>query len=418
MIKSRNELLDILEEYLSADYEIVSDLYSGNDKTWRSQKCLHYSNGVVLGKYRDRDIRTMNLLKQGVSDEALLDEISTYEKNYINRLMAKVNPDTIDKARIDMSRRLLDELSIKCIDEWIDKNCVWIRDDTVDISYQEKRVLLYLIYAFENFRNQRRHPYCNETDQIDKVYRKILNKQSQLYKYGLVPIGEDRELITVYPPRVYDRRINRTFFTKNVPLDLLQQISKMISEGYIGGFSVRLMNEPGYEGRVMSELITEALEMGKLFDLVDLGSFQVSKLYSEAYEDCMWVSIDPNSITFEELCEKFDTFEDSIVTQVIHLQYDNSGEICYITHLDHEYIYYSLDEYEKRIKDVNQRGTDKKRMKSFKIDNARIPFDIMINIRRREDNGKCSLIKIQFLCYVLELFFKHKDLLMEYFQKL
>lgn len=79
----------------------------------------------------------------------------------------------------------------------------------------------------------------------------------------------------------------------------------------------------------------------------------------------------------------------------------------------------NLDEYEKRMKDVHQKGTAKTRMKSFKIDNARIPFDTMIKIQRKDQNGMDLPSEyVQFLCYVLELYFTHKDLLVEYFQNL
>ncbi|MBQ3783945.1 MAG: hypothetical protein II838_10970 [Lachnospiraceae bacterium] len=154
---------------------------------------------------------------------------------------------------------------------------------------------------------------------VEGVYSNILDKQSQFYKYGLLSIDEDRQLLAVNPPRIYDRLVDKTFFTKNVPLHLLQQITQMMSDGLIGEFAVRPLNESGYEGRLYLEYIPEALERGKLFDLVDLGNYQVSKLYSEIYEDCMWVAIDPENITFEELCDDFDTYEDMIVTQVIHL---------------------------------------------------------------------------------------------------
>ena len=78
-----------------------------------------------------------------------------------------------------------------------------------------------------------------------------------------------------------------------------------------------------------------------------------------------------------------------------------------------------LDEYEKRMKDVHQKGTAKTRMKSFKIDNARFPFDTMIKIQRKDQNGMDLPSEyVQFLCYVLELYFTHKDLLVEYFQNL
>ena len=149
------------------------------------------------------------------------------------------------------------------------------------------------------------------------------------------------------------------------------------------------------------------------------GSYSVSKLYSEKYENCMWVIIDPPNITFEELCEDFDIYEDMVITQVIHLQYVIEHEKTYITHLDHEYIFYSIDEYERRLIDVTQKGEAQARMKSFKIDHARIPFDRRCKVLRRDEEGNdLPLENEQFLCYVLECYFKHKDLLKEYFQKI
>ena len=65
-----------------------------------------------------------------------------------------------------------------------------------------------------------------------------------------------------------------------------------------------------------------------------------------------------------------------------------------------------------------QKGEAKTRMKSFKIDNSRIPFDFRCEIKRKDENGnERPTQKEQFLCYVLESYFKHKDLLTEYFQK-
>ena len=55
------------------------------------------------------------------------------------------------------------------------------------------------------------------------------------------------------------------------------------------------------------------------------------------------------------------------------MQYIKDGDETYITHLDHEFIFYTVDEYEARINNVHQKGTVRPRMKSFKIDNAKIP---------------------------------------------
>lgn len=192
-----------------------------------------------------------------------------------------------------------------------------------------------------------------------------------------------------------------------------------MSRGIIGDFAVRLLNEPGYEGKMDSGYLAEALERGKIFDFVDLGSYSISKLYSVKYEDCMWVVIDPSNITFEELCEDFDIYNDMVVTQVIHLQYDFENDAAYITHLDHEYVFYSIDEYNRRLDDVKQKGEAQTRMKSFKIDHAKIPFDSRCEIFRKDERGNdLPSEDEQFLCYVLECYFKHKDLLKEYFQKM
>ena len=53
-------------------------------------------------------------------------------------------------------------------------------------------------------------------------------------------------------------------------------------------------------------------------------------------------------ITFEELCEHESTFNGSTITQVIHLSYLNKGNETVITHIDHEFVFYSKSDYEKR----------------------------------------------------------------------
>lgn len=81
--------------------------------------------------------------------------------------------------------------------------------------------------------------------------------------------------------------------------------------------------------------------------------------------------------------------------------------------------FYTIDEYENRMSNATQKGTAKTRMKSFKIDNSRIPFDYRCEVLRKDENGNDLPQKDeQLLCYVLESYFKHKDLLKEYFQNI
>ena len=287
------------------------------------------------------------------------------------------------------------------------------------MSYQELKVLLFLAFSFENYKAILRSPYNPDISYLTEDYKNIFNKQSTFGKYGIVPIDQDRTLLPIDHPRIYDQSLDKTFFIKNIPLNLLNKFSVMISNGIINNLAVRLKNERGYNGKIGTVPLQEAFERGEPFNLADLGNYSISKLYSiNNYEDNLWVIIDPENITFEKLCDDFDDYNDMIVTQVVHLQYANFDGDIYITHLDHEYIFYSLNEYTKRLDDINQKGTAKQRMKSFKIDNSKIPFTFRCEISRKDENGKdLPVEQEQFLCYVLDCYFKHKELLSEYFQK-
>ena len=78
--------------------------------------------------------------------------------------------------------------------------------------------------------------------------------------------------------------------------------------------------------------------------------------------------------------------------------------MTFINHLDHELIVYSLEEYDDKIKDIKGKGS-KGKIKSFKIDESKIPFFYKSN-------------KGYFLYQVLDAYFNHKDLLREYFCKI
>lgn len=419
LIKTRKDIINLLNAYLITKYEIVHQFWMSGAMEWSGKRQPIYLNDIVLGKFRENDESTMQVLKIGVEDKALEHEIRLDIERNIKKYEQLEQLDIMQQMMLKSQRKKQQELQMLSIDEWIAKNCGLVREDSQYITDSEKRVLLYLYYAFSNFNYEREHPYCSDLDELKMVYKSILDKQSQFHKYGIIPIDENRELISIDPPRIYDKIINKTFFTKNVPFLLLQKISEMMFNGIIDDFAVRLLNEPGYEGKMDSEYLAEALERGKLFDFVSLGNYSISKLYSEEYENCMWVIIDPQNITFEELCEDFDIYKEMIVTQVIHLQYDLEDGNAYITHLDHEYIFYSVDEYETRLHDIMQKGKAQARMKSFKIDHAKIPFDSRCKVFRKDEEGNdLPPEDEQFLCYVLECYFKHKDLLNEYFQKI
>ena len=161
---------------------------------------------------------------------------------------------------------------------------------------------------------------------------------------------------------------------------------------------------PSFPGRNDLCKLYEELEWGQYLNLNNLDKITVTKLYSENINDTLWIKIDKQNITFEEICDNFDVYANAIVTQVIHLEYIKEDNEFFITHLDHEYIFYTEDEYLKRESDINQKGTAKPRMKSFKIDNARIPLNYKVEIKRRDVDNVSWIVQTEpFLLYVLDL---------------
>ena len=415
MITSSEDIAALLREYAIAQHEYCNQLFKPEKEQWSDHRQAMYHNGVVVGKFREGDIATCNALNEGVTDHALYDAIKEYMKWDFHMLAASEHPNCMTQMKLECLRKQYENLNQDHIDEWVDRNCKWVDLIEEKPSLKQRRGLVYLYYAFENYSHQNGHPYNANIEALVTEYKGVFDKQSQFHKYGLIPIDEKRELLAINPPRIFDRDLNRTFYTKNVPLALLQTIQGMMLRHEVNEFAIRLQNDMGYDGRMSSEYLIEEGERGMVFHFVDLGQFSVSKLYAEKYEDCMWVVVDPPDITFEELKEDLDVYNDMIVTQVVHLQYEQDKYHTYITHLDHEYVFYTVDEYERRMRDVRQKGTAQRRMKSFKIDNSKIPFDTRCRVSNKAEGGN-DMPKEQFLCYVLECYFTHKDLLKEYFQ--
>ena len=139
-----------------------------------------------------------------------------------------------------------------------------------------------------------------------------------------------------------------------------------------------------------------------MFNFQHLSNPILSKLYSCEDFSKLSINIDESNITFEELLSDFYVELDCIVTQVIHLEYTAQGKNSFITHIDHEYIFYNEEEYENRSNNHKQKGTARPRFKTFKIDKSTIPFYL--------ENGDF------FLYIMLSFYFHQNELLVEYFE--
>ena len=416
MITERKAIIHLLNEYIETEHE-RTQIFWGSVPNWEVDREVKYFNGVVMGKYREKDPETMKMLNEQVSKAALYDEVSIYLHNKICEYKQQEELDILQKAMFIEEQNEYDFLRANGIEMWEMNYSRWLGADAQGLNDNQIRTLLFIYYSFENYKRELKHPFNSDITLVKTIYEGVFEKQSQFEKYGLLPIDDERELLEVEPPRIYDKRIDKTMFTKNMPLSLLKQFALLQKLGYIKDLAVRVINENPYEGKMSSAYLSEALERGQYFNLSELGLYPVTRLYSEKYEDCLWITVDVRNITFEELCEDFTTYKDVVVTQVIHLEYQIDDTETYITHLDHEYIFYSIDEYEHRLKDNLQKGNAATRMKNFKIDHSKIPFSYEVEVQRNNENGENLPIEhVQILSYILETYFKHTNLLKEYFQ--
>ncbi|MBV7549870.1 hypothetical protein KW849_26670 [Pseudomonas sp. PDM26] len=197
---------------------------------------------------------------------------------------------------------------------------------------------------------------------------------------------------------IVDERLQKHFWL-NVPRRLLFALEDLREKGYYTkiAFNIKAVTD--------FVLMMEEMERGAKLKINVADMPDISKFYStEAYDDNLWVVHDreKNSLTFEEHRRDFEGVGDKVVTQVVHLEYKIEGGKTLITHLDHEFIVYTLDEYLLRLEDSAVKGSVGK-VKSFKIDGAEIPFDF-----KYDDDW--------FLLIVLDAYFLNHKLIQEVFE--
>ena len=192
--------------------------------------------------------------------------------------------------------------------------------------------------------------------------------------YHLLKLDSDWELKDCMPPRVFIPQLNSHIILRHIPSDLLMLIDRWKKE-HVFELSVR----PDYN--ICGDGITE---IGSVFEEKDFGvSYsgslttidRISKYYDRDWvNDWLIIQQDEKGITFEEVLEDGPHDQDNFVTQVVHLQYIEVDGREFITHIDHEYVFYSENGIEAKRNSLKCKGEARPRFKTFKIDNAKIPY--------------------------------------------
>ncbi len=225
----------------------------------------------------------------------------------------------------------------------------------------------------------------------------LLEQDAQFLKYDLISLDENFIICNQKDIQTLIEKRTGIHFTIHVPRDVLLALESLIDKGYVREISFRI----GTIAKAVPSL--ENLEYGSFFSFKALELPKFSKFYnSKCFDDSLWIHVDhkKSSITFEELYRDFPEKDGCVATQVIHLELTKVEGNFYISHLDHEYIIYTLDEYINRQTNPKQKGH--KKCKTFKIDNAKIPFDYKYSDRH-------------FIFQVLDSHFNNKELIKEYF---
>lgn len=268
--------------------------------------------------------------------------------------------------------------------------------------------LLYKLY-----KDEKENIFNDFDDQILRIYNNEILKEKQYNKYKLIEINKDREIFITKSPYIYDKNINYTEEILNTPKEIVKELQLLYKDKKIGQLSFKIKNGNFRKGRM--GVLHEALEYGKLFNISDLGKIMPNKLYDDNYNDALFINSNKNEITFEELCETEIMNNDEIITQVVHFKYKKINNDYVITHFDHEYIFYTKNEYKKRKKDAKCKGH--KKIKSFKADKCNIPITYKLNSTYLSNDEEIKQTIYPFFYYILLAYFKHKNLLTEYFSK-
>ena len=397
-------------------------------KLW-SRRYDEYRCGPILGMYREKKAILMNYLDLPVDVDRLKFllvksiNISHKDKNLIKvkeensigeDIQRKRNNDSQKRRNADIDKvkqaknlqELLDALN------HLNQNYSIILEELKNepVERQLRYLELYLEYEEHKKMQRKGELFSDRIPELDKLYASVFKKKSVYNKYGLLPVDKSRMLKVMNPPRIYDSALDKTIFLSlSCSQSLVEILNSLYEQGLIGEMSFKGSSNI-FDGTCEDQRLSEDVERGKLYSF-DFNHFvDVTKLYSETYNDQLWIIKDGNNLYFEELDEDFDEYEDSVVTRMLHAEIEDDFYIC---HMDFEYIFYSLEEFEKRKQEPNTKGTYKKRCKLFKIDKCQIPFDYKVEMLTRNN----SKIQDPLFYFILNLYFKHTNLLNEYFSR-
>ena len=383
--------------------------YIEDDCVWNEERNNLYFRGVIPGLYNESSPELMKVLKQPCDHSELVHLLCRHMKERDRSYLFQHSIKNGTKEALEGPKEPLAS--------WIANNEYTLTEPLCKtkeevLKYPDPERLLTYVYVTLKYKyRQQPGRYLFRQPHIEEIYQGYFDKSSVFKSWGLIPLDYERKLFAEeYPVRIYDRKVNKTIFLDEISQVFAKTIYQLLDAGYIQKAAFRGSNLYIYDGENHASAICHLSERGSVFSWNVRDLKRITKLYSEPnINDSLWIHVEDEDMTFEELCDDFHYDGEDIVTQVIHLQYH--GNV--ITHIDHEYIFYDSEKYVEREKNPYVKGDSRKRVKTFKIDDARIPMDFPCKIGRGIEE-----IEVPFIFFTLNAYFEHKDLLKEYFQNI
>lgn len=321
------------------------------------------------------------------------------------------NPSVFYESQIEHSKKELSKLSISSLRE----TAGFIFDETISKieTVKNNPNILTSNNYFYTHALKILYEKFNSDVADDIKYKKPQKEENKLYryyqsldidlkctdcqfnKYDLLSVSSSDEIIVGLPSRIFDKKNNAQFLV-DIPEHLLNIFMSLLNSSIIKKISFLVDSEVVFETNKQYFILLgsyqpnspvtfpdfrrdnrdRAVERHIIKTPENINTFPAYISVGRFIEntDSAWYFIDNYNIYLEEIIGDFKILDDCVVTQLVHIEYYTADKTIYLSHVDHEYIFYSYDEFDIRQKDFSQKGSARKRIKTFKIDSSDIPM--------------------------------------------
>lgn len=398
--------MDELEKLFSMLEVLRKEEETYNKKVLEEGPSFQYTFGFLLGEYNQGNKYILNIIdmiennkqpnllryfslslrfyfQMQISDsvhhlDTISNEIKCLKMNkewndshslYYNSMISTENQNIV-KAKEMLLKSTLKDFFDYFSSNAINNNCFEILANWIDDrKFFEKNYCYYCVFeAIYNFycfeylslkdRNIKESPLFLYFENHDRS----LLVDKNFTKYGLITLTNDFEPICTehLECRIFNKPLNITLpLSRKIDNKLFKNFIDLYDTGIIRQISFKPFLVEPYTGKVSTDIALEAVEFGRVFD-IELNALIPTKLFS-LDSDSLWINPVGQEITFEELKYDFDTFDDYVMTQAVHLKFFKKKDDFYIEHIDHEIIFYTFDEYDNRLCNIKAKGKVLKR---------------------------------------------------------